>query len=70
VGIAGIILRRNDEARWPAQRIDVNTILDFHACWIDNEGGLWAVGGELTVNLNDGIVAYFGDRNIPTEISP
>lgn len=70
VGIAGLVTRRNAAARWPLQPTSVETIFDFHATWIDDEGGIWAVGGDLSVNLNEGIVAYFGDRRIAGEVSP
>lgn len=70
VGIGGMITRRDDAGRWPVQRTSVDTIFDFHATWIDDEGGIWAVGGDLSVNLNEGIVAYFGDREIAGGVSP
>jgi hypothetical protein len=40
---------------------------DFHATWIDPEGGIWAVGGEL-VELTDGVLVYAGARTIGTTI--
>lgn len=37
---------------------------DFHAAWVDSEGGIWAVGGDLTLGLVKGIIAYGGPRQV------
>jgi hypothetical protein len=43
------------------------TTKDFHACWIDDQGSLWAVGGDLT-NLDEGVIVYSGDRVPPVSL--
>lgn len=53
---------------WVLQNTELNTPRDFHAVWVDPEGGAWAVGGNLGSALDDGIVAYFGPRTIPTTV--
>jgi len=41
--------------------IDPMTFLDWHACAIDDDGGVWTVGGQITSRpLNNGVVAYTG----------
>jgi hypothetical protein len=70
VGIAGLITRRDAAGDWPLQSTVLNTILDFHAAWVDDDGGIWAVGGNLGSDLNNGIVAYFGDQSVPDVVSP
>jgi hypothetical protein len=63
VGVAGSATLRS-EFGWEVQDTDLATPLDFHAGWIDPEGGLWAVGGDLTTLLDRGMVAYSGRRQI------
>jgi hypothetical protein len=43
------------------------TTKDFHACWIDDQGAVWAVGGDLT-NLDEGVIVYGGDRVPPVSL--
>jgi len=66
VGVAGAATRRTSFG-WEVQDTGLETSLDFHAGWIDAEGGLWAVGGDLTTALNQGMVAYSGARTISSE---
>lgn len=42
---------------------------DFHAVWVDPEGGVWAVGGDLaSAELDEGILRYAGARAIGSMI--
>jgi len=68
VGIAGALAFRSARG-WQLQIPGVDTILDFHGSWIDPEGGVWAVGGDLT-SLNKGILAYGGVETIGNTIAP
>jgi hypothetical protein len=69
VGEAGAAAQRT-QAGWsllerpPIQR-------NFHAAWVDPQGGLWGVGGSFdTVPLTqEGFLAYYGVAS-PTEVSP
>jgi hypothetical protein len=63
VGVAGTVALR-DDAGWHLQAPAIQTGLDFHGAWIDPDGGKWAVGGELTTSLDQGIVAYGGSATI------
>ncbi|HUI28317.1 MAG TPA: hypothetical protein VL403_19710 [Candidatus Kryptonia bacterium] len=65
VGIAGALGFRGI-AGWQYQRLNIT--LDFHGAWVDPEGGVWAVGGDLTTALNQGILAYGGVETIGSNI--
>lgn len=68
VGNEAALALRFDGA-WQVQSTDLETFRDFHATWVDSEGGIWAVGGNLNSDLDEGIVAYFGDRFIGTDVA-
>jgi hypothetical protein len=40
---------------------------EYHSVWIDPEGGIWAVGGDLSI-LEDGVLSYSGERTIGRQI--
>lgn len=56
------------ENGWELQDTQLDTVRDFHAVWVDPDGGAWAVGGNLGSALDDGILAYFGTRTIPDTV--
>lgn len=66
-GIAGSLALRTAEG-WELPDTGLNTARDFHAVWVDPDGGLWAVGGDLSVDLSQGMVAYGGSETIGTEL--
>jgi hypothetical protein len=66
-GIAGSLALRTSEG-WELPDTLLNTARDFHAVWVDPDGGVWAVGGDLSVDLSQGMVAYGGDKTIGTEL--
>ncbi len=54
---------------WEVQETGFSTDFDFHADWIDPDGGVWAVGGVLIANpINRGVIAYYGPETISTEM--
>lgn len=53
---------------WEAQNTGLESVRDFHATWIDPDGGIWAVGGNLGTSLNGGVIAYIGSATISTEV--
>lgn len=67
VGVAGALALRTEEG-WQVRDTGLDTILDFHSTWIDPEGGIWAVGGLLSGELTQGMLAYGGARTIGSEI--
>jgi sugar lactone lactonase YvrE len=50
-GASGWELKAPVTAKYPA---------DFHGTWMDSAGGIWAVGGDLSVDQSYGILAYAG----------
>lgn len=67
VGVGASVVARSTHS-WQVVPTDLDTRNDFHAVWIDPDGGVWAVGGDLSVDLTEGKLAYGGSRHIPTEI--
>lgn len=61
VGARGSVWHREDDGSW-AQDPDAPTNpLDYHAAYVDNDGGIWAVGGRLSdLPPTAGMLAHFG----------
>lgn len=66
VGVAGSLALRGERG-WETVDTTLNTSRDFHAVWVDADGGIWAVGGDLSVALTAGMLAYSGARVIGSE---
>ncbi len=50
--------------------LDLDSLLDYHAVWIDPDGGIWAVGGNIAGEpRTGGIVSYFGEATIATTLA-
>jgi len=60
-------LARRTAAGWSVEQRQEGSILDFHATWVDPEGGVWAVGGDLS-DLTQGRLHYAGSRIISSVI--
>jgi len=67
VGIEAAVARRSSNG-WMLDQPQFDSIRDFHAAWIDPDGGVWAVGGNLSAALDDGILAYIGSAVISTSV--
>jgi len=67
VGFEGAVALRS-AAGWQLQNPAIDTPLDFHGTWMDPDGGVWAVGGNLTTSLDQGMVAYGGSASIGSTI--
>lgn len=63
VGVGGTVALRGTGG-WQLQDPAFATPLDLHGAWIDPDGGVWAVGGDLTTSLNQGLVLYGGTAPI------
>lgn len=63
VGREGAIAVRTSSG-WELRDSGLDTILDFHATWVDPAGGIWAVGGDLSIDLNQGMLAYGGRASV------
>jgi len=69
VGIEGTYARRGANG-WVKDGDAFDTSRDFHATWIDPDGGVWAVGGNLSSALDNGMIGYDGDAAISTTVEP
>lgn len=50
---------------WRVVDDSIDALRDFHAVWVDSEGGVWAVGGDLTVgSLDAGVLSYGGTQQV------
>ena len=67
VGFAGAVALRS-AAGWQLQSPAINTPLDLHGAWMDPDGGVWGVGGDLTTSLDQGMVVYGGRASIGSTI--
>lgn len=60
VGIMGAIWRREDGA-WMQVEDAPRLPLDYHAVYVDPDGGVWAVGGNIVAEpLDRGVMAHYG----------
>jgi hypothetical protein len=61
----GLAVALRDGAGWSiAAEGDDDQARDFHATWVDADGGIWAIGGDLSVSLANGILAYGGPQHV------
>jgi hypothetical protein len=69
VGTQLAVVVRDDDG-WHFQYSKPGDTRDFHGTWVDSEGGIWAVGGDLA-DLVNGVLAYGGPRTInkPSTVS-
>lgn len=62
-----MVQRRGQAFRWVDTRLDLRR--DYHAVWVDPEGGVWAVGGHIRQEpLVRGMLTYFGDLDVASEV--
>ena len=66
VGVGGAIAFRSADG-WTLQRPGLDTPLDLHGTWVDPDGGVWAVGGDLG-NLDHGMVVYGGTAAVGSTV--
>jgi hypothetical protein len=68
VGMQTTILH-HDGFSWSEEPTGLTLAEDFHAVWIDPEGGVWAVGGKLdAAPFTHGAIIYKGQVP-PAELS-
>lgn len=54
---------------WEVQNTGLPRDFDFHADWIDSDGGLWAVGGNLISDpINHGILVHYGSQQVSSTV--
>jgi hypothetical protein len=67
-GFNGHIYRRRD-GEWADLRATTGTYQSFHAIWVDETGGLWAVGGRLAADPpTGGMLIHYGPP-LSTEVT-
>ncbi|MBZ5710876.1 hypothetical protein [Nannocystis pusilla] len=60
-GLEGAIWQRGDDGVWTEIEAAPTTPLEYHAVYVDPDGGIWAVGGRIyTGNLSDGLLTHYG----------
>lgn len=60
VGLNGAILRRDAE-EWVDETDEFSFVTALHAVWVDEVGGVWAVGGQvISEPLSDGVILHRG----------
>jgi hypothetical protein len=61
-GRAGEVFHRDVLGRWTRVNHGLSlTVASLHAVWLDPEGGMWAVGGNvLSSSLSEGALLHFG----------
>jgi sugar lactone lactonase YvrE len=61
-------VRRNDG--WEMKpNVEAALPFDFHGTWMDAAGGVWAVGGDLTVDKAYGVLAFAGSAPVGREFA-
>jgi hypothetical protein len=67
VGSNGTLVERHG-SDWQQVPNELRVTLDLHAAFIDDEGGAWAVGGDLVSTPKvDGLILYKGPRELPND---
>jgi len=64
VGIEGSFAVRSADGWRLSEPLETRGARDLHATWIDQHGGVWAVGGNLSTRLDEGVLAYAGPAAI------
>lgn len=63
VGVDGVVYRRGDDGAWVLEPTGSSAFLPLHAAYIDPDGGVWAVGGQV---LSEPLVSgYMIHRGAP-----
>jgi hypothetical protein len=66
VGVHGEVLRRTAGRAFERVETGLDLARDYHAVWIDEDGGVWTVGGHVSVTpLVQGLLSYAGQNPPP-----
>jgi photosystem II stability/assembly factor-like uncharacterized protein len=64
VGVDGAVMQRTDDG-WIPDPSAAPAFQALHAVWVDPDGGIWAVGGQvLAYPLVNGVMVYRGQREL------
>jgi hypothetical protein len=68
VGTFGAIYSRSAAGGWVEEQLDFSIPHSLHGTWIDETGGVWAVGGQVfSPPLDEGLLIHRGPTAIPSE---
>jgi hypothetical protein len=68
VGTFGAIYSRSADAGWVEEPLDFSIPHSLHGSWIDDTGGVWAVGGQVfSPPFDAGLLIHRGPTAIPSE---
>lgn len=72
VGFGGLKQRREDGV-W-VDDFGTKPYADLHGAWVDPSGNLWGVGGDFVAQpqpnvTRNGVLAHYGDTDVPTTIA-
>jgi hypothetical protein len=68
VGTFGAIYSRSADAGWVEEALDFSIPHSLHGSWIDDTGGVWAVGGQVfSPPFDAGLLIHRGPTAIPSE---
>lgn len=71
VGNYGSVWRRAADGSWTAEADAPEVPLDYHATYVDPDGGIWAVGGRLSdLPPTNGLLAHFGQPLAAPTLEP
>jgi hypothetical protein len=71
VGVFGEVLKRTGTGPFVRVETGLDLAREYHAVWIDDEGGVWAVGGHVNdAPLVQGMLGYFGRQSPPRRQPP
>jgi hypothetical protein len=69
-GIQGALWQRTD-GPWAARDDAPRISQDYHAVYVDDLGGVWAVGGDIVAPpLRRGVMTHFGEEQIQGDFMP
>ncbi len=71
-GARGAVFHRGAGGGWKASPTGLGLgVESLHATWVDPDGGVWAVGGNvITARLDSGAIIYRGVPTIPRYVAP
>lgn len=69
-GNQGALLERTD-GQWSVRDDAPRISQDYHAVYVDPDGGVWAVGGDIVAPpLRRGVLTYFGEDDVQEGFMP
>jgi hypothetical protein len=67
-GEAGALLERTEQGWEVADTGLTITAQSLHAVWVDPDGGVWSVGGNVLSSLDAGVIVHRGAKAVPAPV--